>query len=86
MEGSELEAVPQGPVRRPSARQRRAMSAMIRPGTGRPQTASRRPYSAYSRRDGEAENETKCDPPQTSREWWRFYVKVSSAGRCLQQQ
>ena len=65
-------------AKRPSTRQRRAMSAFARPGTAalRPQTASRRPYSAYTRREGEAENETKCDPPQSNREWWRFYVKV----------
>jgi hypothetical protein len=49
---------------------------MVRPGTAARPLTARRPYSAYTRREGEAENEAKCDPPQTNREWWRYYVKV----------
>ena len=73
------------PARRPSARQRRAMSAIARPGTAarRPMTASRRPYSAYTRREGESENMPKYDAPESNREWWRFYVKVRCKS-CLQ--
>lgn len=67
---------PEKAMKRPNARQRRVMSATIRPGVGRPATAARRPYSAYTKKDGEEENMTKCDPPQSNREWWRFYIKV----------
>ena len=70
------------PVRRPSARKRRAMSAIARPGSGRPKTASRRPYSAYTKREGEAENVQKYDGPESNREWWRFYMKVPLHGSC----
>jgi len=41
-----------------------------------PVVTSRRPYSAYTKRDGEAENTPKYDDERTNREWWRFYVKV----------
>ena len=74
---------PEKATRQPSARQRRAMSAIVRSGARRPATAARRPatarrpYSAYTKKDGEEENMTKCDPPQSNREWWRFYVKVT---------
>ena len=68
------------PTRRPSARHRRAMSAIARPNTAslRPGTASgrpRRPYSAYTKRGGE-ETTPKYDAPETNREWWRYCVKV----------
>lgn len=71
------------PARRPSARQRRAMSAIARPTTAarRPMTGSRRPYSAYTRREGESENMPKYDAPESNREWWRFYMKVRTS-RC----
>ena len=54
------------------------MSAIARPGTAskQPATKPRRPYSAYTRREGEAENMPKYDGPESNREWWRFYVKV----------
>lgn len=68
-------------ARLPSARQRRAMSAVQRPTTAaiRPFTASRprRPYSAYTQRGGE-EDTPKFDEEATQREWWRFYLKVST--------
>lgn len=64
-------------VQRPSTRQRRAMSAIARPASMRPLTASRRPYSAYTKRgEGDQENLPKYDGPESNREWWRFYVKV----------
>ena len=70
----------QRPKRVPSARHRRAMSAIARPNTSmRPGTAvgrPRRPYSAYTKRGGEAENTPKLDAPESNREWWRFYLKV----------
>ena len=74
------------PTRRPSARHRRAMSAIARPSTAamRPGTASgrsRRPYSAYTKRAGEAENTPKYDAPESNREWWRYCVKVRSPSR-----
>lgn len=73
-----MEVAQEKPARRPSARQRRAMSAIVRPGNaGRPLTSTRRPYSAYTKRDGEAENTPKYDGPESNREWWRFYLKVS---------
>ena len=63
------------------ARRKRAISAIERrPSSGsvRPFTASRsrRPYSAYTKRSVE-EQGPKYDAPETSREWWRQYVKVS---------
>lgn len=65
--------------RLPSARQRRAMSAVQRPTTAaiRPSTASRprRPYSAYTQRGGE-EDTPKFEEEATQREWWRYYLKV----------
>lgn len=70
--------------RRPSARRRRAMSAIARPPTAalRPGTASvnskpRRPYSAYTKRGGdESEAGPRYDSEESNREWWRFYLKV----------
>ena len=69
------------PTRRPSARHRRAMSAIARPNTAslRPGTASgrpRRPYSAYTKRGAE-ETTPKYDAPESNREWWRYCVKVN---------
>ena len=51
---------------------RRISSA--RPGTGRP----RRPYSAYTNRQEEESASTQYDQPNTNREWWRYYLRVSS--------
>ena len=79
MEGSQSQGA-SGTQRRPSARRRRAMSAIARPSTAalRPGTASgkpRRPYSAYTKRTGD-EDTPKYDAQETNREWWRFYLKV----------
>ncbi len=65
--------------RRLSARKRRAMSAIPRPGTAatRPMTTPRRPYSAYTKREGDADAVPKYDGPESDREWWRFYMKVN---------
>ena len=65
---------------RMTTRQRRALSAIARPKTSallRPPSATkpRRPYSAYSLRGAE-DDTPKYDPPQSEREWWRYYVKV----------
>ena len=62
---------------------RRAMSAIQRPSTGRPgsSTRPRRPYSAYTRK-GSEEDGPKYETPQTGREWWRAYLKVSSILHC----
>lgn len=61
-----------------SARMKRFSSARQRPQTSlvRPFTASRprRPYSAYTDR-GSEETGPKYDAPETTREWWRHYVK-----------
>ncbi|KAL5463901.1 hypothetical protein EMCRGX_G032850 [Ephydatia muelleri] len=62
-----------------TTRQRRALSAIARPKTSallRPPSATkpRRPYSAYSLRGAE-DDTPKYDPPQSEREWWRYYVK-----------
>ena len=69
----------EAPQRRPSARHRRAMSAIARPSssTVRPFTASRprRPYSAYTKK-GSEDDTPQYDAPTTNREWWRYYVKV----------
>lgn len=66
---------------RMTTRQRRALSAITRPKTGtllRPPSATgtkpRRPYSAYTNR-GTEDDAPKYDPPQSEREWWRYYVK-----------
>ncbi len=80
MEGSQAST-----QRRPSARRRRAMSAIARPPTAalRPGTASgssikpRRPYSAYTKRGGdECEAGPKYDTEASGREWWRVHLKV----------
>lgn len=65
---------------RMTTRQRRALSAIARPKTSallRPAsvTKPRRPYSAYTQRGAE-EDTPQYDPPQSEREWWRYYVKV----------
>ena len=44
-----------------------------RPGSGRP----RRPYSAYTRRDEEQGAIIQYDQPNSNREWWRYYLRVS---------
>lgn len=61
------------------------MSAIARPATttARPGTASsssckpRRPYSAYTKRVGEESEGPKFDTQETSREWWRSFLKVA---------
>ena len=50
---------------------RRVSSA--RPGTGRP----RRPYSAYTNRQEEQGTTSQYDQPNSNREWWRYYLRVS---------
>lgn len=63
----------------PKTQRRRSVSEYARRESyvaTRPTTTSRRPYSAYTKRDGEAENTPKYDDERSNREWWRFYVKV----------
>ena len=72
-----------GTAQRP-VRLRRAMSAIQRPrsgAAGRPMSGSRprRPYSAYTCKGGEEEG-PKYEAPETGREWWRFYLKVTCLG------
>ncbi len=59
----------------------RSKSAYVRPRAdttfAAPAVTFRRPYSAYTKRDGEAENTPKYDDERTNREWWRYYVKVN---------
>ena len=57
-------------------RKRRANSAFAKPAI-RSGRIPRRPYSAYTRRAGEAENMPKYDGASSNREWWRFYLNVS---------
>ena len=62
------------------SQRRHSMSGYVRPGRlllSRPVITPRRPYSAYTKRDGEAENTPKYDEERTNREWWRFYIKAS---------
>ena len=62
------------------------MSAIQKPssavlGIGRPSSGvvrpPRRPYSAYTRKGPEEEG-PKFDVPESNREWWRAYLKVTS--------
>lgn len=65
---------PVGLRRAMSAIQRPSSGALGRPASGRP----RRPYSAYTRKGAEEEG-PKYEAPETNREWWRAYLKVSRA-------
>ena len=71
----ELESQP------PPSRRIRSRSAVPRAAPrveeGRP-WRGRRPYSAYTKREGEVESCPKFDAPGSDREWWRFYMKVST--------
>ena len=74
----------QSAQKQPSARHRRAVSAVARlrsAQAARPSTARSRPYSAYTRRGSEDEDTPNYVAPQTNREWWRYYVKVGIDGR-----
>lgn len=62
---------------KPKSQRSRAMSAYARADSFGPTVTFRRPYSAYTKRDGEAENMPKYDDERTNREWWRYYVKVN---------
>lgn len=64
--------------KQPSARHRRAVSAVARlrsTQASRPGTARLRPYSAYTSRGSENEDTPNYVAQQTNREWWRYYAK-----------